>query len=86
MGPKQEKQARPHLQGQVSQANSFNIAKPGMKMPCLTCLGTRYTFGELWCGNTLCISQSGVITFNGVVKQCLVICLHSISTSAGSKG
>ncbi|KAL0004823.1 hypothetical protein SO802_012384 [Lithocarpus litseifolius] len=26
----------------------------------------------------LCISWSGVIAFNGVVKQCLVICLHSM--------
>ena len=31
MGPKQEKQARLHLQGQVSRANSFNVARPGMK-------------------------------------------------------
>ena len=38
------------------------------------------------CGDMLCISQSGVIAFNGVVKQCLVICLYSTSTSVGSKG
>ena len=48
VGPKQEKQAHLGLQGQVSRANSFNVAKPGMKMPCSTCSGTRYTFGELW--------------------------------------
>ena len=47
MGPKQEKQARLGLQGQVSGANSFIVAKPGMKMPCSTCSRTRYTFGEL---------------------------------------
>ena len=48
MGPKQEKQARPHFLEEVSRANSFNVARPGMKMPCLICLGIRYTFGELW--------------------------------------
>ncbi|KAF3968448.1 hypothetical protein CMV_007669 [Castanea mollissima] len=29
VGPKQEKQARPHLPGQVSRANNFNVARPG---------------------------------------------------------
>ena len=47
MGLKQEKQAHPGLQGQVSGANSFNVAKPGMKMLCSTCSRTRYIFAEL---------------------------------------
>jgi len=47
-GSQKEKQARPHLPEKVSWANSFNVARPDMKMPCFTCLGTRYTFGELW--------------------------------------
>ncbi|KAL0010956.1 hypothetical protein SO802_006064 [Lithocarpus litseifolius] len=34
----------------------------------------------------LCISWSGVIAFNGVLKQCLVICPHSMSTSTGLEG
>ena len=35
-------------------------------------------------GDMLGISLNGVIAFNGVVKQCLVICLHSMSTLTGS--
>ncbi|KAK9995457.1 hypothetical protein SO802_020143 [Lithocarpus litseifolius] len=38
------------------------------------------------CRDKLCISWSGVIAFNGVVKQFLVTCLHTTSTSIGSKG
>ena len=39
---------------------------------------------SIGCEDMLGISLSGVIALNGIVKQCLVICLHTMRTSTGS--
>ena len=54
--------------------------------PVLHAIDLKGKVGVDWMRRHAMHIRSGVIAFNGVVKQCLVICLHSTSTSVGSKG